>query len=137
VTRELQASRRLAGHAQWPGLAQVLRLTRTTVRAGKQTVEIAYAITSLSPERANAARLLALWRDHWRIENSLHWVRDVAFGEDACRAKTGYLPQNLAACRNTALTVIRLRGWKGITATLRHFSTRTDQLLETLGSVKY
>ena len=45
-------------------------------------MERAYAITSLPVERADAARLLSIWRGHWGIENRLHWVRDVVFGED-------------------------------------------------------
>ena len=69
-----------------------------------------YAITSLSPARADAARLLALSRAHWDIENRLHWVRDVTLGEDACRVRTGSAPQVLAACRNAVLTLLRRLG---------------------------
>ena len=56
-------------------------MERTRRHKGRETVERAYAITSLPPERAAAARLLGIWRGHWGIENRLHWVRDVVFGE--------------------------------------------------------
>jgi hypothetical protein len=75
---------------------------------------VVHAITSLSPERADAARLLELSRAHWDIENRLHWVRDVSLGEDACRVRTGAAPQVLAACRNAVLTLVRRLGLRVI-----------------------
>ena len=59
------------------------------VTGTKTTVEVVYGITSVGPERADAAGLLQLARGHWGIENGLHFVRDVTLGEDACRARTG------------------------------------------------
>ena len=50
---------------------------------GKTTVEVVHGITSLSRERADAARLLGLTRGHWGIENGSHYRRDVTLGEDA------------------------------------------------------
>jgi predicted transposase YbfD/YdcC len=132
----LQASARLAQHLDWPGLKQVCRLERTTTRRGKRTVEVQYAITSVSRSRADAARLLTRWRDHWGIENRLHWVRDVTFGEDQCQVKTGGAPQNLAAFRNAAISLLRIAGQKEIAATLRDFSYRPLKLLQFLGIMK-
>ena len=80
--RRLWASTALNDYLDWPGLGQVCCLERTRWRKGRETVERAYAITSLTPERADAALLLVIWREHWGIENRLHWVRDVVFGED-------------------------------------------------------
>jgi hypothetical protein len=111
-------------------LAQVLRLERTTVRGGKQTVEVEYAITSLPPHRADAARLLKYWVGHWGIENRLHWVRDAVFGEDRCRAKKGHSPQNLAALRNACLTLLRSRSIKAILPALRRFAHRLSEILK-------
>jgi predicted transposase YbfD/YdcC len=57
------------------------------------------------------AVLLAIWlRGHWQIENTLHWVRDVTFGEDHSVVRTGAGPQIIAAPRNTAINVSRLAG---------------------------
>ena len=77
--------------SKWTGLNQGLRITRERT-GGKKTVEVVYGITSLSAERANAAALLVFLRDHWQIENGLHYVRDVTLGEDACRVRTGAAP---------------------------------------------
>ena len=49
-------------------------------------------------------------RRHWAIENEVHYVRDVASGEDACRAVTGNLPRALATLRNPALSALRQTG---------------------------
>lgn len=136
VTRHLQASSRLAESLDWPGVKQVLRLERTTLRRGQKTVEVQYAITSLSPDRADAAKLLTYWVGHWGIENRLHWIRDVVFGEDACRAKVGHSPQNLAALRNASLSLLRLSGVKEILSTLRYFTMRPLDLMTFLGILK-
>jgi hypothetical protein len=136
VTRHLQASSRLAESLDWPGLKQVLRLERTTLRNGQKTVEVQYAITSLPPGRADAARILTYWVGHWGIENRLHWVRDVVFGEDACRAKTGHSPQNLAALRNAGLSLLRSKGVNEILSTLRHYTMRPLDLMKLLGILK-
>ena len=82
--RELAVSSDLNEWAQWPGLAQVGRLTCLRRRKGQTTVETSYIITSLSPQQATPAQLLHLVRGHWGIENRLHWVRDLTFDEDRC-----------------------------------------------------
>ena len=74
--RRLWVSGELAGYSHWPHLAQVCRLERITPTKGGTRRETVYAVTSLPPEKADAARLLELWRGHWGIENRVHWVRD-------------------------------------------------------------
>jgi len=91
----------------WPGAAQVCRIARTREVAGKTSHEVAYAITSLARERAGPQDLLALVRQHWSIENRLHWRRDTALGEDASRIRSGNAPQALAALRNTMLRLVK------------------------------
>ena len=103
---------------------------------GCTTTEVAYAITSLSAQRASAAELLALNRGHWGIENRLHWVRDVVFGEDNCRAKAQHCPQNLAALRNVGLTLLRQAGINEILPTLRDFAAKPTDLLKFLCIMK-
>lgn len=134
--RHLQASSRLAEHLDWPGLQQVCRIERTVKAKGRETTEIAYAISSLTATRGSAADLLNYHRGHWRIENCLHWVRDVTLGEDACRAKVRQCPQNLAALRNVGLTLLRQAGINEILSTLRDFATRPTDLLQFLRILK-
>ena len=107
--RRLWASTALKEYLDWPGLGQVCCVERTLRRKGRETVE-----------RADAARLLEIWRGHWGIENRLHWVRDVVFGENQSQVRTGSAPQLLAALRNLVTGMLRLCGVKNISAALRH-----------------
>ena len=76
------------------------------IRKGKAYEEVVHGITSRPPEKADAKRLLELVREHWRIENSLHYVRDVTLGEDACQVRRGSAPQVLAALRNVSVHLL-------------------------------
>ena len=105
--------------AEWPGLAQVGRLTSLRRRKGKTKIETSYIITSLSSQQATPAQLLRLVRGHWGIENRLHWVRDVTFDEDRCQIRTGAAPQVMAALRNLVIGMFRLNGVRNIAAALR------------------
>ena len=94
-------------HQDWPGLRQGFRVRRWGIRQGKPYEEVVHGITSLPVEKADAKRLLELVRGHWRIENSLHYVRDVTLGEDACRVRRDAAPQVLAALRNVAVHLLK------------------------------
>jgi predicted transposase YbfD/YdcC len=95
-------------HRTWPKLSQVVRVERERRVHGETTVEVAYYITSLGRDRADAARLGELIRNHWGIENRLHRVRDVTLGEDASRVRCGSSVQVLAAVRNTVIYLLGL-----------------------------
>ena len=123
--------------AGWPALAQVCRIHREVeyvsgARAGGTTSEWAYALTSLPPQQADAARLEQLWRGHWQIENGLHYVRDVTLGEDACQVRSDRAPANFAACRNAALNLLRLAGVTNVAAALRRHAMYPRQALALL-----
>ena len=92
--------------SDWPGLAQVVRVERERRVGGETAVEVAYFITSLTRAEADAARLGALIRAHWGVENRLHHVRDVTLGEDACRVRSGSAPEVLAGLRNVVVHLL-------------------------------
>ena len=117
--QELALSAELNEWAQWPGLAQVGRLTCLCRRKGQTTTETSYIITSLSAQEASPLQLLELVRGHWGIENRLHWVRDVTFDEDRCQIRTGAAPQVMAALRNLVIGLLRLSRVHNIAASLR------------------
>jgi len=110
-----------------------------TISTGKTSTEVSYLVTSLSPEKASAQRLLSLNRGHWKIENCLHWVRDVVFGEDASQARSGFIAENTATLRNAAISAIRLgkKEHKGIIANLRHFSQKPTDIFKLLRSLTF
>ena len=127
--RELLVSTALAESQRWPHGQQVLRLTRTVTQNGQTRAEVAHAITSLSPQQAGPRQLLTLWRGHWRIENSLHRVRDVTFGEDRSQIRTGSAPQIMAALRNVAITLLRRAGWTNLAQAQRTNAAQPQRLL--------
>ncbi len=82
---------------EWAGVAQVFRLRRDVKDGDKEREELVYGVTDLPRKQANASRLLAFQQAHWRIENRLHYQRDVSLGEDACQLRMSGAPQALAA----------------------------------------
>lgn len=105
--RQVSVSRECVAYLGWPGAAQVCRIERIRQTGARISREIAYAITSLTPEQADPDTLLALWRAHWLIENRLHWRRDVILREDHSRIRSAAAPQAMAALRNATLHVVR------------------------------
>jgi len=94
----------------WPMLAAVGRVVRVRETAGKTTSETAFYLLSqaLSP-----ARLNAIVRSHWEIENRLHWRLDVVMNEDQDRTRLGHGPHNLAILRHMVLNAMQKEGSKG------------------------
>ncbi len=133
--RCLRASTELVGYTDWPGLAQTLCMERrvTDRQTGETHTEIASAVTSLAPHRATPAQLLTLWHEHWHIENKLHWVRGVTFGEDGSTVRTGVGPQVLAALRNLAIGLLRLAGATNIAAACRRYAAPPTLALTAVG----
>jgi predicted transposase YbfD/YdcC len=119
----------------FPGARQILELTRRVVRkrTGQVREETVYAVTSLGAEQADAAALLRLWREHWGIENSEHWVRDAVFGEDRSTTRTGRAPGVLATFRNLAISFIRHFRGPEITASREYSATHLGVLFRQLG----
>ena len=106
--RKIAVSAEVIPHLAWPGAAQVARIERSREIGGKASTETAYIITSLTAAAAGPERLMQLSRDHWAIENRLHYVRDVTFNEDRCRVRSG--ARALAVIRNLVLYLIRSCG---------------------------
>jgi predicted transposase YbfD/YdcC len=117
---------------KWVGLAQGLEITRERTEQGKKTVEVVYAITSLKAEAADAQRLAGLVRQPWGMENRLHYVRDVTFGEDACRVRKGSGPQVLAAVRNAVIHLLATTEAPSHPAAIRRFHAHPEEALALL-----
>jgi predicted transposase YbfD/YdcC len=121
-----------AGGLLFPHAAQAIQIVRHRRRlaGGRWRRETVYAITSLPAEHAQPAQLAGWIRSHWKIENQLHWVRDVTFAEDASQARTGAGPHVMASLRNLAISVHRLAGETNIAAALRRTARRPERLIE-------
>lgn len=132
--RRLTASSALVGYIDWPGHQQVFRLERTvTIKKTRvQRQEVTYGITSLSPQRADAARLLRLDRRHWRVE-ATHWIRDVTFDQDRSQVRCGHVAEVMAALRNLAIARLRLAGETNIAAACRRLAAQPWAALALIG----
>jgi hypothetical protein len=121
--RELQASTELNEFLadKWTGVAQVFRLVRTVTKKGTTSEEVVYGLTALSPGQASADDLLALVRDHWSIENRLHWRRDVTLREDDCQVRKGEAPRVLAVLNSFLLAVLDFLGVSNVPSQMRTF----------------
>jgi len=115
----------------WPGSAQVFRLARKTrfKKDGSLRGDTVYGITSLTAAQAAPPSLLQMCRGHWGIENRSHWVRDVTFNEDRSTVHKASIPQVMAALRNTAIGVLRLRGHTNIAAACRSYAAHASKVL--------
>jgi predicted transposase YbfD/YdcC len=117
-----------ADDSLFPGARQVFRLRRDTggldgQRTGKQIV---YGIVSMPTELAGPAQLNHYAREHWCVENRLHWTRDVTFREDHSQLRTGAAPRALASFRNLTLNTYRLAGRANIAHARRDLHDRAE-----------
>ena len=134
--RTLERTAALNSYLDWPGVGQVLRRTcrRVILTTGEVQQEVTYGVTSLPPAAASAAQVEALWRGHWTVENRVHYVRDVTFGEDAGQQRAGHAPQALAALRNGLLSLLRALGWANIADAMRHYQADARRALRVLSA---
>jgi predicted transposase YbfD/YdcC len=130
--RRLWATDTLKTYLEWPGHGQVMKVESWRSIKGKTTRQVRYAITSLGTHTP-ADRLLQLVRDHWRIENGLHYVRDVTMGEDGSCVRTGSAPQVMAALRNVVIGILRLSGATNIASAIRTIGWQPNGALRMLG----
>jgi predicted transposase YbfD/YdcC len=94
----------LKQHPEWIDVRSVVMVYRATQRSGKLQEEIAFYVTSLSPQVKRISRYI---RGHWGIENTLHWTLDVIFAEDRSRIRTGNAPEIASIFRKLALMVLQ------------------------------
>ncbi|MDE0446708.1 MAG: ISAs1 family transposase, partial [Spirochaetaceae bacterium] len=132
--RHIHTMKPESGMLNYPRVKQVFRIIRHrhTLKTGVDSNEVAYGITSLSAESADAKRLLALNRGHWTIENLNHRFRDTTFAEDACLMHTRHGPSNNAILNNTALAVIFHRGRHDVAAAVQEFAMDRSQAIRAL-----
>ena len=94
----------LEDRPRWSGLRSVLRVDAERTVGERTSCETRFFLSSLPPDAALLARAV---RSHWAIENSLHWVLDVAMNQDKTRIRTGHAPENLAILHHVALNLLK------------------------------
>jgi predicted transposase YbfD/YdcC len=134
-TRSLKCGNAHIEDVDWPFVQQVVRreCERIILKTGKRTYEVTYGLVSMSVEEAGAAEIEGLWRGHWTIENRLHYVRDVSFGEDAGHAAQGATAHTLAALRNGLLRLFRHQQWRSVPDALAYFGASVARAFALIG----
>ena len=89
---------------KWRGLAAIGRVVSERTVSKVKSREARYYILS---RRFTAKEFAKVSRNHWGIENSLHWILDVAFREDECRVHAGYAAENFTVLRHIALNLLK------------------------------
>ena len=126
-TRQIWTSTELNGYLDFPHIAQVFLIERIVVnkKTGQSSRDLAYGITSRSPQQTDPKRLLDINRGHWTIENSCHYILDWNFDEDRCRIRTGYGPENVTRLRRFAIGLIKSKGVKNVAQKIRQLNKNT------------
>jgi predicted transposase YbfD/YdcC len=133
--RYLTVSSQLNDYLDWPHVGQVFRLQRAVhhTKTGKLTYQVVFGVTSLTADTCPPERLMDLLRSHWHIENRLHFVRDVTFGEDDCPIHHTKRQRVLACLNNLVIGLIRLTNqFQYLPDARRFFNANYEQALHLL-----
>lgn len=94
----------LPGKEEWTGINTICMVIREREINGETSIESSYFISSLQNHAPTVAKSV---REHWSIENSLHWCLDIAFREDYCRVRKGHAPENFGILRHMATNLLK------------------------------
>jgi predicted transposase YbfD/YdcC len=114
---------------KWVGLQSVIMVNRIGTRAEKPFTETVYY---LSTQSLHADTYMTFIRGHWTIENRLHWVKDVTFGEDYPPRLGGHAPVNWAIIFTWIITLVRRAGIRTVPQALRLWANQVDDVFSFL-----
>jgi len=133
-TRNIWTTTDLNSYLNFPHVGQAFAIERIAIhkKTGTSSREMAYGITSRSPQQADARRLLKINRGHWTIENSCHYILDWNYDEDRCRIRTGYGPENMTRLRRFAISLIKSKGVRSVAQKMRQLNKNTRLVFDYL-----
>lgn len=113
----------------WPGLNAVVMVESLREIDTRIEAETRFYITSATDTAVVLANIV---RNHWAVENSLHWVMDMAFRDDECRISTGHAPANFTTIKHVALNLMRRSNTKDSIRLKRKVAAWDDDYLVSL-----
>lgn len=122
-------------YLDWPGARQVFQLVRRVTKqtTGEVSTEIVYGLTSLAPSEVTADQLLNWIQDYWRVENGLHYRRDVSLEEDATRMTNHIQAEVMATLNNFVVGLVHKLGFDNLAAAQRHMEAKITFALARFG----
>jgi predicted transposase YbfD/YdcC len=136
--RRIWTTTELNDYLDFPHVGQAFVIERhsTEKKSNKSSHEIAYGITSRTPEHADPQRVLKINRGHWTIENSCHYIIDWNYDEDRSRIRTGHGPDNITRLRRFAIGVIKSKGVRSVAQKMRELTRNVRLVFDYLRMTK-
>ena len=133
-TRKIWSTSDLNNYLYFPHVGQAFMIERSTTnkKSGKETREVAYGITSKTPQLASASQVLEDNRGHWSIENKCHYIIDWNYDEDRSRIRTGNGPENITRLRRFAVGIIKSKGVRSVSQKMRQLAQNTRAVFDYL-----
>ena len=129
-TRKIWTTTELNAYLDFPHVGQAFLVEREAIqkKTGQYTHEIAYGLTSRTPQQAEPQQVLRSNRGHWSIENSCHYILDWNYDEDRSRLRKGHGPENISRLRRFAIGLIKSKGVRSVAQKMREL-TRNARLV--------
>ena len=136
--RKIWVTTELNDYLNFPHVGQAFMIQReiTDKKSGKHSCEIAYGVTSQSPDQAVPKSVLATNRGHWSIENSCHYIIDWNYDEDRSRIEKGYGPENVTRLRRFAISIIKSKGVRSVSQKMRQLTQNLRAVFDYLRMTK-
>lgn len=136
-SRSIWLSTALNDYLDFPCVGQVFAIQRHSIdkKTGKETLEIAYGLTSHTALTANAQKVLSFNRKHWGVE-SHHYIIDWNWHEDRCTIRTQYGPENITRLRRFATGLIKLTSKDSVASTIRKLAGNVRLVFDYLRMTK-
>lgn len=128
----------LNDYLNFPHVGQAFLIERQSEnkKTGKISKELAYGVTSQTPEQADAEQVLSTNRTHWCIENSCHYIIDWNYNEDRSRICKGFGPENTTRLRRFAVGLIKARGVRSVARKMRQLNRNVRLVFDYLRMTK-
>lgn len=137
-TRKIWTTAELNDYLTFPYVGQAFVIERESIdkKSGEYSKDIAYGITSRTPDQAAPKRVLEINRGHWCIENSCHYILDWNFDEDRSRIHKGYGPENMTRLRRFAISLIKSKGARSVAQKMRQLALNVRTVFDYLRMTK-
>ena len=136
--RKIWTTTELNDYLDFPhvGQAFVIQREATDKKSGEYSCDIAYGITSRTPEQADPQRVLATNRGHWSIENCCHYIIDWNYDEDRSRIRKGHGPENITRLRRFAISIIKSKNVRSVPQKMRQLMSNVRMVFDYLRMTK-